>query len=261
MRIKLGNRYNKSKIENKVIFKRVVFIIIVILILLIPIKYFIHSNEVTVKDRRVPYKENYVVKNELDYDSPIDDLRKNYNNKDIKAKLVIAGIGIDTVITKGTNNEFYLRHNAYRERSDFGNPYLDYRNYEDLGNERQVNIYSHNFYDKRYIDYLPFSKLEAYLNEETFNSSKEILLYTDKELLRYEVYAIKIVTKVENEHMIMDAKTDELWKEHLDKLLTNTKYCNSDCSLDGNSQLLILQTCNYQPNGSFLLVIARKVVK
>ena len=61
--------------------------------------------------------------------------------------------------------------------------------------------------------------------------------------------------------MIMDAKTDELWKEHLDKLLTNTKYCNSDCSLDGDSQLLILQTCNYQPNGSFLLVIARKVVK
>lgn len=254
--------HKKKKRRLKKWVKKTLLIIILLSIVLIPTTYSISNHKKIIEERMTVPSSNVIeiISKQTTYENPIDDLRDSYKNKDIKAKLVIKDIGMDTVITQATNNVFYLKYNAYRQRSDFGNPFLDYRNLADLGNERQVNIYSHNFYDKRYKDSLPFSKLEAYLDEKTFNTSKEILLYTDKELLKYEVYAVKIVTKEENEHMIMDARTNELWKEHLDKLLTNSKYCTEDCSLEGSSQLLVLQTCNYEPSGSFILVIARKVI-
>ena len=194
------------------------------------------------------------------YVSPIEDLQIKYDNYDIKAELRIDYIGLDTVITQSNDNYYYLKYDAYKNRNDFGNPFLDYRNESNLSKEKQINIYSHNFYNNYYNQFLPFSKLELYLNRETFNNAKEVLLYTKESLLRYQVYAIKIVTKQENEHMIMDAKSDELWQYHLNKLLSNTLYCTDDCHLDSNDELLVLQTCNYNPSDSFILVIARKVI-
>lgn len=253
--------------SKRIIILSLLFIFIILFIRII-IVYFpeeknikiINSTNNHIKENLVTIESSEKHEENIVYNSPIDELQETYNNTDILAELKIESINLDTVITKSTDNEYYLKHNAYRQRSDFGNPYIDYRNSNDLTSERQINIYSHNFYNKEYSDYLPFSKLEKYLNKDVFDIAKDIYLYTDTKLMHYEVYAIKIITKENNEHMIMDASSNAKWQTHLDNLLKDTKYCTDDCHLDNNTNLLVLQTCNYNPNGSFMLVIARKVI-
>lgn len=193
------------------------------------------------------------------YVSPIEDLISTYNNSDIIAELKITSIGLSEVITKTSNNEFYLNHNIYKKNSSLGNPYIDYRNGNNLDKERQINIYGHNTYKKSIKDKYPFSKLESYLDKDTFNNSDYIYLYTKDKLIKYEVYAVKIVT-TDNEHTILDSRSEDKWNSHLDKLLTNTLYCRGNCSLKSDDELLILQTCYFKPSNSYILVIARKVI-
>ena len=51
--------------------------------------------------------------------------------------------------------------------------------------------------------------------------------------------------------------SDGTW--NLTKLLEDTKYCKKDCQLTKEDQLLILQTCNYDPKGSYILLISKKI--
>ena len=192
------------------------------------------------------------------YVSQIDDYKSEYNNEDIVAELKIDGIGLDTVVTKGNNNDYYLNHDAFKNESIFGNPYVDFRNEFPLDEERQINIYSHNFKGDKYDDLLPFSKLESYLNEQVFSDSSDVNLFIADKAIKYEVYAVKIIT-TDNEHTIIDSSSDERWQHHLDNLLSDTLYCKDDCHLSSNEKILVMQTCNYNPEGSFLLVIARKI--
>lgn len=193
-----------------------------------------------------------------EYVSKINDYRSEYNNNDIVAELVIDDLEIDTLITKSTNNEYYLKHNLAGEEDVLGNPYIDFRNDLPLGQERQINIYSHNSDYYSYQEQLPFYKLESYLDEEKFNKSKNVYLYVEEEILKYEVYALKIIT-TDNEHTVLDSKSEDRWNKHLEKLLTDTKYCKDDCKLNSTDKLLILQTCNFQPKNSYILIILKRV--
>lgn len=222
----------------------------------VPVKSDSEKETIIIKQQEVvsPSEEK-----EETYISPINDLISKYNNSDIIAELKISSIGLDDIITKTDNNEFYLKHNIYKKSSIIGNPYIDYRNGNNLDKERQINIYGHNSNNKSNKAKFTFSKLENYLNKDTFNNSDYIYLYTKDKLIKYEVYAVKII-KNDNEHTILDSVSDTKWQSHLDKLLKNTLYCKDNCSLKSDDQLLILQTCYFKPSGSYILVIARKVI-
>ena len=197
-------------------------------------------------------------KKQKEYVSPINKLRQKYKNNDIKAELKIDYLGIDVVITQSSNNSYYLNHDAYKKENELGSVYLDYRTGNNLDKERQLNIYSHNSNIEKYQKKLPFSQLKKLLTKNNFENVNNIYLYTSDRVIEYEVYAIKIVEK-DKEHMILDASNDDLWQSHLDKLLTNTKLCKGKCKLSKNDNLLILQTCNYNPVNSYIVLITRKV--
>lgn len=194
-----------------------------------------------------------------EYISKIKDYQNEYNNTDIIAELVVKDLEIDTLITKSTNNTFYLDHDIYKNDSNLGNPFVDYRNSNNLGLERQINIYSHNSDYYAYQEKLPFYKIEKLLDKEAFEKTKSIYLLTEEEKTEYEIVAIKIVT-TDNEHTVLDSKSDERWNNHLTKLLSDTTYCKGECKLDLNDKLLILQTCNYNPKGSYIVLISKKKI-
>ena len=185
-------------------------------------------------------------------------LKEKYQNQDIIGELFLDDLGIDAVITKTNDNSYYLNHDIYQEESKLGNPYIDFRNSNDLEHERQINIYSHNSDYDDYKEELPFNKLENYLEKEKFEHSGIIELQTENSLMKYEVVAIKIIT-TDNEHTVLDSKSEERWNAHLSHLLEDTKYCKKDCQLTKEDQLLILQTCNYDPKGSYILLISKKI--
>lgn len=195
----------------------------------------------------------------LDKKIPIETLKKAFHNDDIRARLVIKDIGLDAVITKSTNNVYYLKYNAYKKPSKYGNPFLDYRNHNNLDSEKQINIYGHNIYDELSSKNQPFAKLENYLDYNTFEKDNRIMLYTDKETLMFKVYAVKIITESEREHMIINDLNEEQWIQHYENLLSNTKYCKDECKLDKEDNILVLQTCHFDPKNSYILVIAKKM--
>ena len=202
-----------------------------------------------------------VIEEEVIQETPIkkiSEYRSEYDNKDIIARLVIEDLEIDTLITKSSNNSFYLNHDIHKNESNLGNPFIDFRNSNNLSNERQINIYSHNSDYSVYQEQLPFYKLEKLFDKDSFDKVKKVELYTEEEKIEYEIIALKVVT-TDNEHTILDAKSNERWEQHLDKLLSDSKYCRDNCKLNLEDKLLLLQTCNYNPQGSFIILITKKI--
>lgn len=189
----------------------------------------------------------------------ISSLRLEYQNSDIMARIEIPDLGIDTLVTKTTDNEYYLQHDINKKKSIIGNPYIDYRNNNDFAHEKQINIYSHNVSNKQYREYYPFAKLEDLLNQRIFNKTNDITIYTDNRILKYQLYAVKIITKEDNEHMRLFIPTTTEWQNHLDTMLSNHKYCKGNCQLDNLDDILILQTCYYEMDDAYILVIAKKI--
>lgn len=241
----MKNKKNKGKII-------LLIVLVVILICLSTIK--VNQDVEVTKPEIEPVIEEIEQKGTI---KTIDEYRSEYNNNDIIARLVIKDLEIDTLIAKTSNNTYYLDHDLNKKESNLGSPFIDFRNSNNLSNERQINIYSHNSDYYEYQEQLPFYRLEKLLNEEPFNNAGNIELYTDNEIMKYEIFAIKIVT-TDNEHTVLDSKSEEKWEIHLNKLLSDTKYCKGNCRLGVDEKLLILQTCNYNPKGSYIILIAKK---
>ena len=111
------------------------------------------------------------------------------------------------------------------------------------------------------IMYLPYGtrqKLFRYIFIYTFLCFKTIYLYLDEKKVEYKIIAIKIVT-TDIEHMKVSFSSDSDFKEHTDKLLSDSLYRDQSEKVTKNDKLLVLQICHYDPMGSYLLVIAKAV--
>ena len=182
--------------------------------------------------------------------------RDYYGNNNIVANLIISSLDINLLITRYTDNSYYLKHDVRNNYSQLGNPFFDYRN-TNVNSDRQVNIYGHNTRIKRNIDSFPFKKLERFKEKEFYDNNKTVILDTDTEMINYEVEAVKIIQKKDDEHMVLYSSDENAWKSHLDKLLSGSLYNSGKINYD--SQILILQACNYEPDHTFLLIICRRI--
>jgi sortase B len=183
---------------------------------------------------------NTTSKHSLDY------YKKYYQNDNIVGSLKIEGTGIETLLVKGNDNEYYLNHSIRNEYDIIGSIFVDYRT--DL-NSKQINIYGHNsnVYD------VIFKKLENYLDNKYYSDHKYIELWDGDKKSIYEIFSVQIVS---NDYEHYDVDADD-WIKHIDTLnnsiyTTNTKATPED-------EILIIQTCLYNPVNSLLLINAKKV--
>ena len=98
----------------------------------------------------------------------------------------------------------------------------------------------------------------AYTDENVFHNSKEILLYTDNELIKYKVIAVKIIDGRNNEHMKLIFYNDADFLQHMNRLLSGSLYVGDNATFSSSDRVLILQVCHYDPMGSYLLVICKE---
>lgn len=222
------------------------------------------KNSIPSVDRLIKEKKakNYSDKydNQLDVNAYVNTLpqeRINYNNNDIVARLQIPNIGIDSLVTRTTNNEYYLDYNLYRQYDALGAPFIDFRN-TSLATEKQINIYGHNTTNENYYDQLPFINLEAYVDKGIFENYKDVYLSIDEKQIHYEVIAVKIVNDSDNEHMKVVFYGDDDYLFHVGKLLQNTLYKEENIEITTSDNLLVLQVCHYNPPGTYLLVICKE---
>ena len=138
------------------------------------------------------------------------------------AKIEIPNMNINNYVTRTDNNSYYLNYNLYNVYDQIGAPFIDYRN-TDLVNAKQINIYGHNTQNEAIYDKLPFVNLEKYTDQATFEANKTIYLYLDEKKVEYKIIAIKVVT-TDIEHMKVSFSSDSDFKEHADKLLSDSLY-------------------------------------
>lgn len=176
----------------------------------------------------------------------LDYYRNYYNNNNIVGSLKIEGTDIDTLLVQGDDNKYYLNHSIKNEYDELGSVFVDYRT--DLSSN-QVNIYGHNsnVYD------VIFKELENYLKEDYYDEHKYIEVWDGDVTNIYEIFSVQIVTS-DYEHYVVNP-TDK--KEHLRKL-SNSIY-QTEVITNESDDILVIQTCLFNPSNSFLIINSRKV--
>lgn len=167
-----------------------------------------------------------------------------FSNNDIIGSLKIKGTNINTLLVRGKDNKYYLNHSIYNGEDIKGSIFVDYRT--NL-NSNQINIYGHN--SKKYS--LMFKELEKYKNKEFYNEHKIIEVWDGINTYKYKIFSIKIVNK-KSKHMNINNKN---YIKELNKSIYKT---GETANID--DKILILQTCNYKPKNTYILVIAKLVI-
>ena len=160
--------------------------------------------------------------------------------------LKIEGTGIETLLVKANDNEYYLNHSIRNEYDIIGSIFVDYRT--DL-NSKQINIYGHNsnVYD------VIFKKLENYLDNKYYSDHKYIELWDGDKKSIYEIFSVQIVS---NDYEHYDVDTDD-WENHINTL--NNSIYEIKNKATPKDEILVIQTCLYNPTNSLLLINAKKV--
>lgn len=179
----------------------------------------------------------------------LDGYRIQYNNSDIVAEVEVVGTSIKSVVTQTNDNDFYLNHSLTKEYDPVGVVFMDYR--VNI-NSRKILLYGHN---SQTIDTV-FHGLENYLNKDFYDLHPDITLYTDEDTVVYKIFSVMIVTS-DYQYFLIDF-TDEMWLPHLNNLKSRSIY-DTGVDLDKDDEVLILQTCFYNPMNSYLVISAKKM--
>lgn len=220
--------------------KRYLFLIPLILILFTTI--FIFSGLFN------PQNENIIqVEPTINNFKVIEYYKKEYSNDEIIAKLEIPNL-FNTLITQSKDNEYYLNHSISKKHDKKGTEFMDYR--VNI-NSKQINIYGHN--SQTYN--LPFKKLEKYLDKNFFDENKYINLSDDNNKSVYQILLIKEISD-DYEHMKIDINEKNV-VNHLNKLKENSIHYR-ELTYNSNTDILVLQTCSYNNQDSYYIIVAIK---
>lgn len=230
--------------------KKFVVIILFLLIESFCLQYFSNNNEELVpKEENKTVDWNFVVK-QVD-DKTIDNYRKDYNNQDIIGELVIANSNFKEIVVQTNDNEFYLDHSVDKTYNRLGSIFMDYRNMVD---DRKIIIYGHNSEDI----YTEFNLLENYLNFDYYREHQDIYFKTINNNYHYKVFSVFIVI---NDYRYINLNfSDDEYNKHLKYLKEQSVY-DTYIDVNDNDEIIVLQTCYFQPKNSYLVVVGKKLIE
>lgn len=196
---------------------------------------------------------DFISNNDDDFEF-INKLKTKYNNNEIVMFLDIPNL-INVPIVQTENNSFYQNHNLYRNHSNKGTPYLDYRNKS--SHDKKIIIYGHNKMNMTLI----FSKLLDYQNKSFYDKHQNISIITDHSKKNYKIFSV-FTEKDDFDYLDLNGFPGMEYYEHLLKLKGKSIY-DTGVSIDENSKVVVLQTCALE-NGcdniaEYQVIIAKEV--
>ncbi len=110
-------------------------------------------------------------------------------NEDIKGWITIGGTKVDNPIYQTTDNDYYLTHNMYKEKSRYGALFFDYRCDLSLENPSQnLTVYGHEMKDGSMFGTLKnYKSLSQYKQNPTFTVS------TPDKTNTYKIFSVMVV--------------------------------------------------------------------
>lgn len=172
-------------------------------------------------------------------------------NPDVVAWINIKDTNIDYPILQGKDNDFYLKHNIYKEKSRAASIFMDYRNNPAFEDKNTI-LYGHNMKDGSM-----FRDLLYYEQPWFFKKHKIINIETEKGTLKYEVFSI-YVTDVNFNYLITNFNNEKEYEDYLNIIKEKSKV-KSDTTVTAKDKILTLSTCSYQFKNARTVVHAKKV--
>lgn len=179
--------------------------------------------------------------------------REYYNNNDIIGRLEIPNL-FNILVTKTTDNEYYLYNSIEKKKDIRGTEFLDFRV---TPTSKQVNIYGHNTRDVKIQ--VSFLKLEKFLDKTFFDQNPYVVFQYEGGKSFYKILAMKEVYETNTEHLYVNY-TGQAFVDHVNRMTSGEGLINKrDVPFDENSEILVLQTCSHHWDKALYTLIAVKI--
>lgn len=168
-------------------------------------------------------------------------------NSDIVGFIYVPETKISYPVTKYTDNEFYLEHSFDKKTLKSGTIFMDYRNLENIGENKNIVIYGHNMSNGSMLG----GVAKFYKNEEFFRDTP-IILYAFDGIYTFEVFSIYRTTS-DYQYFQTEFKSDEEFVSFANTMRGNSIY-SKDITFSANDIILTLSTCtNTTQTGRYAL--------
>ena len=233
---------------------KVIIVSLVILIILgLIFSIFIYVNE-NKKDNISEHDKINISDTENDLEDVLSEqiilnYQKQFNNTDIIGELEIPNTNLKVPVAHTIDNEFYLNHLIDKSPNTIGSVFLDYRN---RVNDRKIIVYGHNSQNI----YTDFRVLENYLDWNYYLNHSDIYFRTMDKRNHYLIFSVYVAT---SDYRYINLEfTNDQYGYHLQYLKEQSVY-ETGINVDGDDEIIVLQTCYYNPMGSYLIIVGKKV--
>ncbi|WP_051912560.1 class B sortase [Carnobacterium funditum] len=215
--------------------------------------------QTTAKDNEVPKEATSTTKTDTEKNAEEEIIfEKNaateyYDlNSDYVGWLNIEDTAVDYPVVRGKDNEFYLKHNFYKEEDVLGAIFMDYRN-AGMGLDKHTILYGH------YAKYgQMFKDLDRYLSEDFLTNHSEFV-FTDSFTKR--TYKIFSVHPSDANPKFLDVSFEENEFPDFVETLKNESIFSSDTPVSPEDNILTLVTCNYDVKDGRLFIHAVEITE
>lgn len=180
-------------------------------------------------------------------------------NQDFVGWINIPGTNISYPIVQGKDNAEYLYLDFNRQDTNYGNPFMDYRNdIQDL--DKNTIIYGHHMRDN-----MIFAPLKEYKSTSTFQKSPIIelsTLYDDYTFKIYGVFFTNAYPEQNNGYVFNFMHTsfgsNDNFMEYIEQVDMRKLY-TTGVDIKPTDKIITLNTCAYEFTEARLVVIGRLV--
>lgn len=214
------------------------------------IEIFTYQNVNTI-DNSTTNENNGGQGNNTTYDVNVDFDNLVRTNPDTVAYIVVNGTNISYPVVQTDNNSYYLDHDFNHNYSIKGSIFADYRNTFDNLSLNTI-IYGHHR-----LDNTMFGPLDNLFNESYYqNNTNQIMLITKDKTYTFNIFSIYEIDS-EVYYLTTSFVSEDAYLTFLNTLKNRSIY-NINETLDKNSKIITLSTCNTDNTGR--LVVHAKLV-
>ena len=171
-------------------------------------------------------------------------------NPDTVGYLKIDGTAIDYPVVKGKDNDYYLTHDFYGEKSKSGSVMMDCNCVVSPdGNSGNMVLYGHNMANGSM-----FATLHRFYDADFFNKNRYIYVYTPDRKLTYEIVS---AFEYDNRHIMnsFDFSDDNVFSDYLNMIKNphSVSVNKRNTELTTDDKILVLSTCLNSGDGRYLV--------
>ncbi len=220
----------------------------------------ISNNDITSKEENKSENIdiNDLPEQEKTNDNSTSNLKENYQNllkinSDTVGWLTVNNTNINYPVVQSKDNDYYLSHGFYKNKTVNGWVFMDYRNNpENLG--RNTIIYGHNLKNG-----MMFGSLRNVTSSNWYNNANNLTITfnTIYSSMKWKVFSIYIID-VTNDYIYTYFEDDNDFSNFINKI-KGRSFRNFNVDVTPNDKILTLSTC--QSNGTKRLVVHAKLIK